>query len=343
MALGGGLTVATGSVTGSSAQSGSSQTLPLLKPKRLRPGMTVAVVAPSSPAQENEMVRYGLELVESFGFRSKPGKYLFERTQYLAGSDAQRAEDINTMFADPSVDAIMALAGGYGAMRILPLLDYEAIRRNPKPLIGYSDITALHCAIQRHSGLITYHGQTALSSFSEYSVREFQRVLMHPEMNMEIGVLPPFREGPGRVRRENRITMMVPGKARGRLIGGNLTLISCLMGTPYEPDFAGRLVFLEDVHESPYRIDRMLTQLVISGKLKQAAGLIFGKFTDADASGNTFSLEHVLTDAAKAVGIPCARGVMIGHVEDQTVVPVGVEAAFDADSGALTLLETPIA
>ncbi len=321
----------------------AAQTAELLKPKRLRPGITVGVVAPSSPAAEDEDVRYGLELVESFGFRVKSGKHVFGRTQYLAGTDAERAADLNAMFADPQVDAIMALRGGYGAMRILPLLDYEMIRRNPKPLIGYSDITALHCAIHQRCGMITYHGQTAMSPFTNYSIQEFQRVLMQPQARLRIGAPPPFQKGPGKVNRENRITPMNPGVARGRLIGGNLTLVSCLMGTPWEPDFAGRLVFLEDVHETPYRIDRMLTQLVISGKLAKAAGLIYGKFTDAEATGNTFSLEHVLADAAKAVGIPCARGLMIGHVDDNTTVPVGVEAEFDANSGALTLLEPAVA
>ncbi len=315
----------------------------MLKPTRLRPGITVGVVAPSSPATEDEDVRYGLELVESFGFKVKPGRFVFGRTQYLAGSDADRAADLNAMFADPQVDAIMALRGGYGAMRILPMLDYEMIRSNPKPLIGFSDITALHCAIHKRCGMVTYHGQTALSPFTDYSIREFQRVMMQPEARMRIGAPPPFEAGPGKVERENRITPILPGVATGRLIGGNLTLISCLMGTPWEPDFDGRLVFLEDVHETPYRIDRMLTQLVISGKLRKAAGLIYGKFTDAEATGNTFSLEHVLIDAAKAVGIPAARGLMIGHVDDNTTVPVGVEAEFDANTGSLTLLEPAVA
>lgn len=324
------------------AQDGDSASLPLLKPERLRPGMTVGVVAPSSPADEDETVRYGLELVESFGFKAKAGENLFARTQYLAGPDAARAADLNAMFADPGVGAIMALAGGYGAMRILPYLDYDVIRANPKALIGYSDITALHCALHRKCGLITYHGQTALSRFTSYSIGEFQKVLMQPRANLRIGAPPPFDAGPGRVERENRITTFRPGVARGRLTGGNLTLVSCLMGTPYEPDFTNRLVFLEDVHEKPYRVDRMLTQLLLSGKLAKAAGLIFGKFTDAEDTGNTFSLEHVLRDAASRLEIPCARGLMIGHVADQTVVPIGVEAEFDAGSGRLTLLELPV-
>lgn len=328
----------TATVAGIAGQATAAE-MPFVKPKRLKPGMTVGLVAPSSPAEENETVRYGLELVESFGFKAKAGKHLFDRTQYLAGGDEGRAADVNAMFADTSVDAIMAMAGGYGAMRILPHLKYDVIRANPKALIGFSDITALHCALHRKCGLITYHGPTALSRFTDYTISEFQRVLMNPEATMTIGAPPRFAPGPGRVERENRITTITGGKARGRLVGGNLTLISCLMGTPYEPDFEGRIVFLEDVHERPYRVDRMLTQLVISGKLGKAAGIIFGKFTDADDNGNTFSLEHVLTDATKALRIPCARGLMIGHVADQTVVPVGLEAEFDADLGRLTLLE----
>lgn len=338
-----GVVAGVGALAGNAAaQDADGPLAPTRKPERLRPGMTVGVVAPSSPADEDETVRYGLELVESFGFKAKPGKHLFDRTEYLAGPDAARAEDVNAMFADPEVGAVMALAGGYGAMRILPHLDYGVIRANPKAFIGYSDITALHCALHRKCGLITYHGQTALSRFSDYSIAEFQKVLMQPDANISIGAPPPFQTGPGRVERENRITTIHPGVARGRLVGGNLTLISCLMGTPYEPDFTGRLVFLEDVHEKPYRVDRMLTQLLLSGKLAKAAGIIFGKFTDAEDTGNTFSLEHVLTDAAKQLQLPCARGLMIGHVADQTVVPIGVEAEFDAESGRLTLLESPM-
>jgi muramoyltetrapeptide carboxypeptidase len=338
-----GVVAGAGALAGkAAAQDAVGPLAPARKPARLRPGMTIGVVAPSSPADEDETVRYGLELVESFGFKAKAGKHLFERTEYLAGPDAARAEDVNAMFADPEVGAVMALAGGYGAMRILPYLDYDVIRANPKALIGYSDITALHCALHRKCGLITYHGQTALSRFSDYSIAEFQKVLMQPEANIAIGAPPAFQAGPGRVERENRITTIHPGVARGRLVGGNLTLISCLMGTPYEPDFTGRLVFLEDVHEKPYRVDRMLTQLLLSGKLAKAAGIIFGKFTDAEDTGNTFSLEHVLTDAAKPLQLPCARGLMIGHVADQTVVPIGVDAEFDADSGRLTLLEAPM-
>jgi muramoyltetrapeptide carboxypeptidase len=336
-----GLGIAVGAGLASGAA--SAQQLPLLKPRRLREGITVGVVAPSSPAAENELVRYAIELVESFGFKARPGKHLFARNQYLAGTDAQRAEDLNAMFEDSSVDAIMCIAGGYGAMRILPALDYDTIRANPKPLIGYSDITALHSAIHKLTGMVTYHGPTVLSRFTPYSLDEFRKVLFDPQPRMQIGAPPPFEKGPGKVDRENRITPLVPGIARGRLTGGNLTLISCLMGTPYEPDFAGRLVFLEDVHEAPYRVDRMLSQLVISGKLKQAAGIIFGKFTDAESSGNTFSLEEVLTDFAKTVGVPSARGVMIGHVPDQTVVPIGIEAEFDASTGTLTLLEPAVA
>lgn len=315
--------------------------LPMQKPERLRPGMTVAVVAPSSPAEDDETVRYGLELVESFGFKAKPGKHLFDRTQYLAGPDAGRAEDINTAFGDPDVHAVMALAGGYGAMRILPLLDYQTIAANPKPFIGYSDITALHCAFHGKCGFITYHGQTVLSSFTDYSIAEFRKVLMEPQAGSIIGAAPPIKTGPGRVERANRITTFHDGVARGRLIGGNLTLITSLMGTPYQPDFSDRLVFLEDVHEKPYRVDRMLTQLLLSGNLSKAAAIIFGKFTDAEDTGNTFSLEHVLGDAASRAGVPCARGLMIGHVPDQTVVPIGIEAEFDASTGRLTLLEAP--
>lgn len=315
----------------------------LLRPRRLQPGMTVGLVTPASNVWEDEDIRFACDVVESLGFKVKEGNNLYQRTQYLAGPDEARAADFNGMFADPDVDAVFCLRGGYGTPRILPLLDYENIRRNPKVLLGYSDITALLNAIYHRSGVITFHGPIAAQNFTDYTLGEFSKVLMHGERPVPLGAPPPFEGAPGRVEDKNRITRFAGGSVRGRLIGGNLTLLTSLLGTPFEPDFRDKILFLEDVGEAPYRVDRMLTQLWLAGKLQQVAGIVFGKFTEADVEGNTFSIEHVLRERCQNLGVPVIRGLMIGHVEDQTVIPVGAMAELDGDAGTLVLRDKVVA
>lgn len=314
-----------------------------VRPQKLRAGMTVGLVNPASNVWEDRDIEYAADIVRSLGFKVKAGDHLFRRNQYLAGTDVERAADVNSMFADDSVDAIFCLRGGYGSLRILPLLDYGVIGANPKILLGYSDITALLNAIHHKTGLVTFHGPIAAQDFTDYTLGEFRRVLMRPEPPAPLGAPPPFEAAPGRARRKNRISRFRGGRARGRLLGGNLSLLCKLLGTPFEPDFRGRILFLEDVEEAPYRIDGMLTQLWLAGKLQQVAGIAFGKFTDADTDENTFSVEQVLRDRCAELDIPVVRGLMIGHVPDQTVVPVGALAELDGDQGTLTLLEQAVA
>lgn len=308
-------------------------------PRRLQRGMTVGLVTPASNVWENEDIRFAIDVVKSLGFQVKEGRHLYQRTQYLAGPDAARAQDINAMFADRDVDAVFCLRGGYGTPRILPMLDYDTIRKNPKILLGYSDITALLNAIMQRSGMVTFHGPIAAQNFSDYTLEEYQKVLVQGQSPVTIGAPPPFEARPGRVEQKNRITRFRGDRARGRLIGGNLTLVCSLLGTPFEPDFRDKILFLEDVGEAPYRIDRMLTQLWLAGKLNQVAGVVFGKFTKAKTDGNSFSVEHVLEERCAGLEIPVVRGLMIGHVEDQTIVPVGAMAELDGDTGSLTVLE----
>lgn len=324
------------------AQAATARDRTILKPRRLAPGNTIGLVAPASSSLEDEGIRISIDLIRSLGFKVKQGAHLFDREQYLAGEDRARADDVNRMFADDSVDAIFCLRGGYGTPRILPYLDYDLIRNKPKVLLGMSDITGILTAIHTKTGVVGFHGPNASSSFSEYSLGEFKKVLLQPTPTTLIGAAPPFEAGEGRVDSNNRLTHINGGIAKGRLIGGNLTLISVLMGTEFEPDFRNRIVFLEDVHEAPYRIDRMLTQLRLAGKLQEAEGIVFGKFTDSDTDGNTFSLEEVFRDRTADLGIPVVRGLMIGHVRDQTVVPIGIEAELDADVGSLRLLEPAV-
>ena len=314
----------------------------LIRPRRLAPGQTIGIVAPSSAPNEPERIRFAIETVESLGFKVQPGPHLYDREGYLAGADTARADDLNAMFADDSVDAIWCVRGGYGASRILPALDYSLMRRRPKALIGYSDITALHMAIHRHAGLVTFHGPVAFRAFTPYTRDELKRVLWSADTPVHLGGPPPFERSEGRVDWDNRVTTLQPGKARGHLLGGNLCLMSHLVGTPYLPDLRGAILFLEDVEEAYYRIDRMLTQLWLSGALAGVAGMAFGKFTGCEPSAfflQNRSLEDILAERFRALGIPAVSGLMIGHIEDQTTLPVGCLAELDADAGTLTLLE----
>jgi muramoyltetrapeptide carboxypeptidase len=312
------------------------------KPRRLAKGDTVGLIAPASNAGEDESIRFTVDLVQSLGFHVKEGKYLYRRNQYLAGTDQERAEDVNTMFDDDEVDAIFCTRGGYGTPRILPYLDYDLIANNPKVFLGFSDNTAILAAMHVKSRLIGFHGPNMGQNLSDYTLAEFKKVLVNPSPTAYIGQAPTIESREGFVERTNRITRITGGIATGHLVGGNLSLVATLIGTPYEPDFRGSILFLEDTNEAPYRIDRMLTQLWLAGKLQQAAGIAFGKFTKADDEGNTFSIEEVIRMRCEPLGIPVIRGLMIGHVQDKTVVPIGLPAKLDADAGTLQLLEAAV-
>ena len=323
-------------VTSAVSNPSKSLVAPLL-PRRLRAGMVVGVVAPSSNAFQNEEIRYALDVVDSLGFKTKPAENLFSRKGYLAGEDAARAKAINDMFSDDSVDAIFALQGGYGATRILPLLDFDIIRRNPKILLGYSDITALFSAIYRRTGLVTFHGPIARQEFTDYTLREFTRVLIDGRPGIQIGSPPPFEGGPGRVEKENRLQTLVEGEASGPMVGGNLSLVASLLGTSYETVFDKSILILEDVDEPPYSLDRMLTSLRVAGVFERIAGLVLGKFTDYDSKGPTLSLEEVFQDRCGDLNVPVLRGLMIGHVPDQTVVPLGAIGKLDSKNQTLKI------
>jgi muramoyltetrapeptide carboxypeptidase len=313
-----------------------------IKPKRLEQGQTIGIVAPASPANEDEQIEFAIDIVKSLGFRVKEGTYLYGRHNYLAGTDQDRAADINQMFADDEVDAIITLRGGYGSTRLLPYLDYELIRRQPKVITGYSDITALLNAIYQKTGLITFHGPEAERSFTPYTLAEFKKVLMLPEAKLVIGSPPKFEVSEGNVERENRLAKIVPGRVQGQLIGGNLTLVVDLLGTPFEPDFKEKILFVEEIGETTDEIDRRLTHLWLAGKLQQLAGIVFGKFVDCgylSAWAKRFTLSEVLSERCKALGLPTLGGLMIGHVDDQTTVPIGGKAELDVEAGTLTLIE----
>ena len=307
-------------------------------PPALRPGDTIGVVSPSSAIDDSLSLQLAREAIEALGFRVKEGAHVAARRGYLAGTDAERAADLNAMFADPGVHAIVCLRGGWGAARLLPLLDYARIRRSPKILLGFSDVTALHCALQAKAGLVSFHGPMGSSSWNAFNVDQFRRLFLAREL---MDYRNRQEAGDELVPRRNRTMTIRGGKARGELVGGNLAVLVALAGTPYMPDLEGRILFLEDVGEAPYRIDRMFSTLRLSGALDRLAGFIFGECTDCEPGGGygSLTLEQILDDYIRPLGIPAYRGAMIGHVREQFIVPVGGRVELDADEGRFRLLE----
>ncbi|MGY1457895.1 MULTISPECIES: S66 peptidase family protein [unclassified Luteimonas] len=309
-----------------------------LLPMALKPGDTVALVSPSSPVDDAFNLQLAQEVMEALGFKVKAGAHYADKRGHLAGSDAGRADDINTAFADTDVNAVICVRGGSGAARLLPLLDYDLIRANPKVLLGYSDITALHSAIHAQTGLVTFHGPNGSGSWNSFNADQFRRLFFNRELMQYRNVAD---RGDELVQRKNRTVTITGGTARGELVGGNLTVLTALAGSPFLPDFSGKILFLEDVSEAPYRVDRMLSTLKLMGALDRIAGFIFGECTDCDPGDGygSLGLDQILDDYIKPLGIPAYRGAMIGHIRQQFIVPVGGRVEMDAGDGSFRLLE----
>ncbi len=325
-------------------------TLPPIRPKALKRGMTIALVSPSSPLADSESLKIAAEMTALLGFVPKLMPNAGRVAMYLAGTDQERAADLNTAFADPSVDAVWCLRGGYGSYRILPFLDYETIRKNPKPLIGYSDVTALLNAVHRMTGLVTFHGPMGSENLTEFTLSEFKKVLYEARAAGSIAAPPPPPplEREGFVDRENRLRRIAPGKARGPLVGGNISVFATLVGTPFEPDLRGRILLLEEVGEEPKKIDRWLSGFLLTGRLQSLAGIVLGRFNDCGpkdqaAYYGTWTWQEVCADRLGGLGIPVLAGLRFGHVPDKATLPIGVAAELDADAGTLTLLEPAVA
>ncbi len=316
---------------------------PARRSPRLKPGDTVGLIEPASASDGALDIQLVEEVVVALGLKSKRGAHLLNRDGYLAGTDRDRAADVNAMFADPDVRFILAVRGGWGCARMLPFLDWKVIRANPKLLMGYSDITALHMAIAARAGFITLHGPNGGSAWGKASVESFRQIAFE-------GATPTFANpvaGEDRlVQRKWRTEKITGGKARGRLLGGNLTVLTALAGTPYLPDFSGAILFIEDIDEAEYRIDRMLTQLGQAGVLKGLKGAVFGQCNNCVAPGPSgprgFTLTEILTHHLGGLGIPAYQGAFFGHMADQFTIPVGAQAEIDADAGTLRLLESAV-
>ncbi|QPC98344.1 S66 peptidase family protein [Qipengyuania soli] len=306
---------------------------------RLREGDTVGLVAPATALTLPDELDRAEYWMRGMGLVPKRGAHVTEQDGYLAGTDEARAADLNAMFADPDVRAIFAIRGGWGGARILPLLDWATIRANPKLLVGYSDTSALHLAFAARAGFPTIHGPNAASRWEKASWES----LWHLGF---AGVAPVLGGEAVEVETMRAGRTITAGTARGRLLGGNLTILSTLLGTPWVPDFDGAILFVEDVNEAIYRVDRMLQQLKLAGILDHAAGVVFGQCTHCnpdDPESVGFTLDDVIDHHLRPLGIPAFTGGNIGHVRNQLCLPHGATVELDAEARTLRLLEPIVA
>lgn len=299
----------------------------MMKASVWKKGDTIGIVSPAGPIKREELEQ-GIKIVESLGLHVKLGKHVFDKYGYLAGSDSDRAADLNDMFKDNEVKGIICSRGGYGSGRIVELLDYEVIKQKPKVLLGYSDITYLHTAIRQRTGLITFHGPMVASDmgesdFAKLSYDLLQQFFIPQDVVYTTAISP--------------LEAIVHGRATGALVGGNLSLLTSTLGTPDEIDTKGKLLLLEDVSEPPYKIDSMLNQLKLAGKLDQAAGILIGDFTDCEAKEpeKSLSFDQVLVDYLTDLEKPVLKGFRIGHCNPNITVPLGTEATMDTKTKTL--------
>jgi muramoyltetrapeptide carboxypeptidase len=314
----------------------------LIKPARLRQGDLVGLIAPGGHTSDGAIDK-AVRNIETLGFRVKPGANLREVHGNYAGQVQQRLDDLHAMFADPQVKAIWCIRGGSGCISLLAHLDYKLIRANPKVLLGYSDITALHLAIHRHAGLVTFHGPVASSTMSDYSSEHMLAVLTEPQPTYRI---PMALENSRRAVDAPHFAMRTVhgGLATGPLMGGNLSLVSALAGTPYAADFRNSILFLEEVNEAPYRIDRWMTQLDLSVGFAKAAGVMIGICEECGPEHEDISLtlDQTFDLHLQPLKIPAVTGYSIGHIRNQFTIPMGVRATLDTERQTMTLLEPAV-
>ena len=298
----------------------------LIKPPALGPGDTIGIAAPASPFDEEEF-HQGVAALEAMGYGVRIPQGIFEREGYLAGSDEDRAALLTRLFEDESVKAVFCARGGFGSMRLLPLLDFEALCARPKIFVGFSDVSALVAAMYEKCGMVTFHGPLVTT-------------LRHDSEETRSSLTEALGSGKPQVLRPGNPVVLNPGKASGPMIGGNLTSLSHLMGTPFEPTFNGHLLFLEDRGEAPYRIDRMLSQWRLAGHLDGIAGVALGSFKDCEPVEDVY---RIVKEAVGRAGVPMLAGFDFGHGLPNLTVPMGVEAELDAGEGTLRFLEAATA
>ncbi len=319
-----------------------------IRPPRLQRGDLIGIAAPASPPPDSRNIDRGVAALEAMGFKVRLAPNARKRWGYLAGSDRDRAGDLMALFADPSVKAILCVRGGYGVARLLPLLDFGLIRTHPKILVGYSDITSLHCALLRRANLISFHGPMLNSDFAHARLPRFTRESFLRTLGVTAGSGPLWCGDVAEGYRRPTVAVLHPGVARGQLVGGNLTLLCASLGTPWQPPFRGRILFFEDVNEKPYGVDRMLTQLLNAGLLQQVAGIAVGinkNCRDPKASRSREyrqTVEDVIRERLLPLGVPLVLGLPFGHLAWNATLPVGATVELDANHGRLRLLQPAV-
>lgn len=324
---------------------GQTEKKGLIKPPALNLGDTIGLIAPASPLIETQRTLIEVkEKLTNLGFSVLAGKNVTQKNGYLAGSVKDRLADIHYMFENNEVKAVMAMRGGYGSAQLLPFLDYELIRKQPKILIGYSDITALITAIHKITGLVTFHGPVAVSTFTDYTKKYFFKVMTEKNADLEIEDAP-YEEN---LQTSNRIWCFRKGIAEGKLMGGNLTLLQASLGTPFEIDTQGAILFIEEVGEAPYDLDRILNQFKQAGKFDHCRGVIFDKlekilpYSSEPGFNNSLSVEEVIESVFKDFDFPVCLGFSIGHIKNKPTLPIGIRVRLSAEIGRLTLLESAV-
>jgi muramoyltetrapeptide carboxypeptidase len=315
----------------------------LINPAPLPPGGTIGVAAASSPFEERSEIDRSIRWYEERGYRVKLAAGVYARDDYVAGDAAGRARDVMEMFADPEVDVVQLLRGGYGASQVVPLLDFETIAANPKALVGYSDVTALHIAIRQETGLVTFYGPgfTGMGSpkRGDWSKERFLRALTDAE---PLGDLPPRPYDP-------YIGVIGSGRATAPLVGGCLWLLRETLATPWEVELGGTILFFEDVHCPPWHVDGMLTQLRNAGKLDKLAGVVIGEMYKCEEHLQpepwlrSRSMEDVFEHHLEPLGVPVLHNLPLGHGDHLCTIPLGLTATIDAATRSLTFTEPALA
>ncbi len=310
-------------------------------PKALKKGDTIGLIAPGYTFSENILTET-ITTLEDLGYKVYHTNRILGRYGYFSNTDKERAADINHMFNNTSVDGILCIRGGYGCTRIMDMIDYKLISKNPKALIGFSDVTALLNGIHKLTGLVTFHGPVGSTLNNSYSLTSLKNIIRKPKKKLVIK--NPVINDENTNKPEYERYVITSGKVEGQLCGGSLTLINALIGTPHQIDFTNKIVCIEDVEEAPYRIDRMLTQLIEGETFKSASGIIFGVCAGCNDSNNpnSFNLKEVLIDRIKPLGIPAVYGMGFGHVKQNFTFPIGIDASFDTNTMEITLLERTV-
>ncbi|WP_008311822.1 LD-carboxypeptidase [Leptolyngbya sp. PCC 6406] len=315
----------------------------IIKPPRLKPGDGIGIFSPAGATYRPEDLDIVMDAVRGLGLMPYPSPHVLERYGYLAGQDETRADDVNALFADERIAALLPLRGDWGSARILPYLDYDLIRNHPKIVTGFSDLTALLLGITAQTGLVTFHGPNGFTAWRPNQTDPFRQILFEGQRFSFAN--PVAAEDADRLMQTRfRINTITPGRARGRFYGGNLSVISGIVGSPYLPDLTGAILFLEDIGEAVYRVDRMLTQMKLAGALEGLAGFIFGQCVNCGPSGGYggLTLEEVLADHIRPLGIPAWSNAALGHLEPILTLPLGTEVEIDATTGQITGLEAAV-